>query len=321
MFRPILTLILALTVLFVPVKSSAGLINAIVVIVNDSVVTYDEVERSIASMLELLAGQYGNQPRVFEKKVGEVRSEQIERLVENELVLYDFNKAGYNLPESIVDDILNVEIKKQFGDRVTLTKTLQAQGETYEKFRKRRKEAMIINYLKDKNTSSEKIIISPYKIESYYKAHQEEFKLGDQVKLRMISLNKTTETKPAEVRKLAEEILAKIKSGTSFSEMASVYSDGAQRAQGGDRGWIERSFYKKEISDVAFALKTGEISQVLDLPEACYILLVEEVRETHTRPLADIREEIEKTLKSQEAARLNKKWIDRLKRKAYVRYF
>jgi parvulin-like peptidyl-prolyl isomerase len=119
---------------------------------------------------------------------------------------------------------------------------------------------------------------------------------------------------------LADEILVKLKEGASFAQMASIYSD-SMKEKGGDRGWIDRTLFKKELSDPAFALKAGQVSDVIDLPEACYLIQVEEVKAAHVKPLADVREEIEKTLKVSEQGRLKSKWIDRLKAKSFIRYF
>lgn len=304
---------------FVCASTRADLVNGIYVVVNDSVITYDEVEQSIAPLVDLLATQYGNQPEVFEKKRQEVRSEQIERLVQKQLVLHEFKTAGYVLPEKVTDDTVKKQIREQFGDRATLTKTLQARGRTYEGFRKQQREDFIYGAMISQNISSEKILISPQKIETYYQEHQNDFKLGDQIKLRMIVLNKTPENTET-VRKLAAEIATKLKEGASFAEMASVYSD-SQKAQGGDRGWIEKSYFKSELADPAFALKPGQNSEVIDLPEACYLLRVEETRPAHVKNLVDVQAEIENTLKTQERARMQKKWIDRLRAKSFIRYF
>jgi peptidyl-prolyl cis-trans isomerase SurA len=120
-----------------------------------------------------------------------------------------------------------------------------------------------------------------------------------------------------------DEVLEKINGGASFAEMASIYSEGSQRGQGGDRGWIERerSDLKKELLDAAFSLKAGERSKVIEFPEACFLLQVDEVRRAQVRPLSEVRDEIEKTLKAQESVRLHKKWIDRLKAKSFIQYF
>ncbi len=57
------------------------------------------------------------------------------------------------------------------------------------------------------------------------------------------------------------------------------------------------------------------------LPAEFYLLKVEEKKIAHTKPLGDLREEIEKDLLVQERARLRGKWLDRLKTKSFVRKF
>ncbi|MEO7516976.1 MAG: peptidylprolyl isomerase [Verrucomicrobiota bacterium] len=302
----------------------AELVNGVNAIVNDAVITYDQVERGIAPIAEGLVRRYRSQPQVLEQQLQQLRTDQIEELVERQLILADFKSAGYNLPESFIDDAIQDEIRKNFyGDRAKLTKTLQAEGMTFEGFRRQQRERIIVDYLRGQHRSAEKVLISPYKIETYYAEHQEGFKVGDQVKLRMITINQPEGAAPGMAKKLADEVLKKIEEGTPFAEMAAVYSDGSQRAESGDRGWIERerTDMKKELVDAAFALKAGERSGVIEFPEACFLLHVEEVRAGHVRPLNEVRVEIEKTLKAQEGQRLEKKWIDRLKNKSFVRYF
>ena len=91
--------------------------------------------------------------------------------------------------------------------------------------------------------------------------------------------------------------------------MASVYSQGSQRNQGGDWGWVERSVLRKELADVAFAIKPGQVSDVIDMPQACYLILVEETRPAHVKPLSDVRNEIEATLRAQQQKQLEEQWI------------
>jgi parvulin-like peptidyl-prolyl isomerase len=167
---------------------------------------------------------------------------------------------------------------------------------------------------------SQVLIISPNKIEAYYQTNLARFKVDEQVKLRMIVLSKTSDS-TATVTNLAHEILLKLEGGTPFAEMASVYSDGSQRAQGGDWGWADRSMLRTNLAEIAFSLQPGQRSGVIQTPEACFIMLVEDRRPAHTKPLAEVREEIERNLIAQENERLQKKWIDRLKAKSFVRYF
>jgi parvulin-like peptidyl-prolyl isomerase len=103
--------------------------------------------------------------------------------------------------------------------------------------------------------------------------------------------------------------------------MASVYSEGPERAQGGYWGWQERKGIVKELSDAAFALKPGQHTGVLELNNTCFLLQVIAFKPKHTKTLPEVRERIERDLVAKEQARLSKQWIDRLKTKSFVRYF
>jgi parvulin-like peptidyl-prolyl isomerase len=243
----------------------------------------------------------------------------LEILVERQLILHEFETKYTKLPDSVADGLVQDRIREQFGDRVTAMKSLQAQGITYEQFREDIRDQYIESALRNQNVSRE-IVVSPYKVETYYLAHQDDFKVEDEIKLRMIVLNKTSDDN-TNTPALAREILSQIKEGASFQEMASVYSQGSQQKQGGDWGWVERSVLRKELADVAFALKPGQVSDVIETPEACYLMLVEQTRPAHVRPLTEVRDDIEKNLRTQEQARVQKQWIDSLKKKTFIRYF
>ncbi len=301
-------------------QAQPEIVNAIAVIVDDGVITYKDVQSLVNPAVDLLRRQYEQQPAVYKQKVLEAQRDGIEQLVEHQLILRDFKSAGYAFPESIIEEYVKDRIREQFGDRLKMTQTLHAQGMTYETFRRQMRENLIVRALTDKNISAE-ILISPFKIEQYYGANQEQFKVTDQIKLRMIVLNQTSTSAPGHARKLADEIQRKLDEGASFKEMAVVYSEGSQRAQEGDWGWVERTVLRKELADVAFAIKAGSRSGVIETPEACYLMLVEETKPAHLKTLSEVREEIEKKLLGQERARLHKKYIDRLKFKSFVRYF
>jgi len=68
-------------------------------------------------------------------------------------------------------------------------------------------------------------------------------------------------------------------------------------------------------------LKPGDLSDVLEVAEGCYIMKVEEFRPAHTKTLSEVRGEIEKNLEDKQRQRLRKQWIDRLKAKAFIRLF
>ena len=290
----------------------AALVNGIRVIVNEKIITVKDVELSIREEVEFLERRFGNQPQVFEEKVKTLRAERTEELVEHLLVLKEFESFNKPLPESYIDNRINEDIKRN-GGRLTFMKTLQSQGLTWESYRDRMKERMILELMWHARVPPDPTI-SPAKVENYYLANRDKYKVEDQVKLRVIDLG------PAPVE-LANEILKKIDEGASFAEMAKIYSRGAQAVEGGDWGWVEKKVLREDLAKVAFSLKPRQHSGPIQTTSGIYILMVEQIDPAHTRSLTEIRDEIENTLKVEETGRLRKQFVERLRKKAFVRYF
>ena len=215
------------------VEAEAELRNGIAAIVNEAIITFQDVESYTLNAVDLLRRTYFNQPQVFRQKRAETMNDGLEQLLEKQLILAEFKGQGGALPDSIIDDEIKDKIRQRFGDRATLTKTLQAQGITYESYRQQIRDDIIYNYMRQKNVSSA-VLISPAKIERFFAMNESQYKLGDQVKLRMIVLKNPSPSGNDKVRKLTQEILTKIDKGASFSEMASIYSQGSAAAEGGD---------------------------------------------------------------------------------------
>jgi len=305
--------------------AQAVLVDGLDIVVNDDVITYGEITEATAPRVDMAARLYANDRMRFEDEVRKVRDQQIEDLIDRKLILHEFTSSGYatNVLEAFIDDQIQKNIKREYyGDRARFINTLHAQGLTFEMYRRKEREDFIVNYMGYQNVDApKKILISPLRIEQYYKEHQDTFKVDDEVKLRMIVISQPADSASGEARKTADEVLSKIKSGVSFAEMAGIYSSGSKRSEGGDYGWVLRKDLKSELSDAAFSLKAGQVSGVVELPEACYILLVEDTRPSHIQSLTEVRTDIERTLKNEQRSRLRKQWIERLKTKSFIQYY
>ena len=260
-FNKIILCVVAVVVIGSAVgRAQMQYLNGIAAIVNDTVITVQEVKEFITPTLNLLERTYFDRPQTLQQKRQEVLEDGINQLVERQLILSDFEKSGRSLPESIIDEEINREIREQFGDRSTLIKTLQAQGITFEKYRQRTRERIIVSALRSLHVSQE-IIISPYKIEAYYATNKNKFQVGEQVKLRIIQI-KNDPSDPNRAKRLANEIYAKIKSGTPFNEMT-VYHEGSQK--NGEWGWVGETnppslFANSNPDNTAILLKPRKVA-------------------------------------------------------------
>ena len=305
------------------VASALGLraetVDGITAVVNDTPITQQQVEHLVMGDEERLFEQFKNQPAVFNRKVTDLRQDGSEALIVREVILQDF-KQNIKIPEAILDEIVMDELKKQFnGDNVELTKQLEQQGLTREQYKQQIRSRFIISVMREKFVPEP--IISPRKVEDFYMAHRADFRLEDQVRMRMIILNKKLADTPEQIeqtRKRAGEIHSQLKGGAVFTELARSYSEGSTAQDGGDTGWEDVSVVNQVLQTDLNKLKAGEYSGVIEAPDAFYLLFLEDRKAAHFKPLNDVRVQIEKTLSAQEIKRLTDKWVDRLKAKTFV---
>ena len=97
-------------------------------------ITMGDIQRQTDPLERSIYQQYPNNPALRRQKVLEIKQQALETLVERQLILMEFDAQGYQLPEKIVDKQVQERIRDRFGDRLTLTQTLQAQGVTFEAF-------------------------------------------------------------------------------------------------------------------------------------------------------------------------------------------
>lgn len=304
-----------------PASAAApSVVNGIAARVNDTVITFMDVTDASMMDMQQLARMPGTRTPAMKERADQLNSAALQNLVDRQMILDDFKTAGYQLPDKIVEDEVQQAIREQFGDRVTMIKSLQKEGLTFEEYRKRVREKFIIGAMTGKNVSGE-VIISPYKVEKYYADHQEQFKTQEELTLRMIVLANKPDRDAEATRKLAAEVLAKVRAGTPFADAAKTYSDGSQRSEGGLWPKVDRKTLREDLGEIAFKLPAGTISDVIERPDGCYIMKVEEVRPAGIRSLNDVSSDIERQLENEERQQLRKQWIDRLKNKSFVRYF
>jgi parvulin-like peptidyl-prolyl isomerase len=303
--------------------SGGNIVNGVVAIVGDQVITRKDLFAYVNDPVNVLMDRYRYQPDVLRREVAKLTTDGLEHLVERKLILQEFKTAGYIIPESLFEDELAKRIREKAGDRTTLVRGLRSEGQTFEWWKEQVREDLILILMHQFKVPESKIIISPHRVEKYYAEHQEEFKVENEYKLRIIMINHAGKNTADGARKLAEEILAKLDNGASFAEMAGVYSEDTYRAKGGDRDWVEleKEHYQKQLDEAIRKVKPGQHSGVIETGEASWIVLVEEFKPAHFKTLSEVHNELESTLKLEERKRLQKQWVERLKAKSFVRYF
>jgi peptidyl-prolyl cis-trans isomerase SurA len=164
-------------------------------------------------------------------------------------------------------------------------------------------------------------IVSPVRIEQYYKENKDRFYQDDSVHLRLIQLSRGAATTDGDLRGQADSILLRLRSGEKFEDLAKEYSSDSRRAKGGDWGWMKRSDLKPEFSEPLFAVKKGQASEPIILPEGGFLLFAEDRKYAGIQPLDEVRDQIERILVQQMGREYEDRWLERLRRNGYVKLF
>src|SRR5213593_3287073 len=187
-------------------------VDGIAAVVNGDVITISQVRSLSAPREKQLRAQYTGQE--LEKQLKATWELALKDLIDRQLVLQAFKKEKYEIPDHFVEQRMHEIIRESFGgDRNTFIKTLEAQNYTLGEFKQKEMESMIVQAMRGKNVKKN-LIISPPKIEEYYKKHRDEFTTKEQIKLRMIMIPGHADTGNSAAQKaMAEEVLGKLASG------------------------------------------------------------------------------------------------------------
>lgn len=283
------------------------------------VITVSQV-RELVGPREKALHDSGVQGKDLVEQIKKIRLDALNNLIDRQLVLQEFEKNKFTLPEFAIDEQVQQRIREDFnGDRKAFLRTLEAQGMTMEKFRLMEKNSIIVQSMRQRVVKND-VIIPPKQIEEYYAKNGEEFSTPEQIKLRMIVLKKE-DNESGVRRNMLKEIRDKIMAGAEFGKLAQMYSDDSTKENEGDWGWIDKHTLNESLTRIAFKLKAGEVSEIVEMAGNYYLLYVEARKNAITKPLGEVRTDIEKKLAQEERQRLQQKWIDGLRKKAYVKTF
>lgn len=295
--------------------------NGIVAIAESKIITVDDVRREIGPLVAEIQRQSRNEQE-FNEKLEALQEDVIQNLVDRVLIVKEFYKdEKRRVPDSYIDNQLAETIISQFdGDRSKYLAYLRSRGISQKEYRKEVEEDMIYNYMRGQQAKSASTV-SPTRIEAYYNENKERFYQEDSVKLRMIQINRAAGDTDDTLRTKAGTVITELNSGAEFGDLARKYSQDSRKSKGGDWGWQRRSDLRKEFSDVIFALKKGERSEPLITPEGAFIFLAEDRKYAGTVSIDEVRPEIEKSLVQQGSRKAMERWLEKLRRNAYVKHF
>jgi len=146
--------------------------------------------------------------------------------------------------------------------------------------------------------------VTDAELQAYYTKNQDQYQVKEQVRVRHILIASPAGDAKADsaAKAKADDLLKQIKAGGNFADLAGKNSDDpGSKVQGGELGWLDRGKTVPEFDKAAFTLPVGKTSDVIKTQFGYHILQVEEKKNAHLRPIAEVKPEILPLLEQQKS--------------------
>lgn len=313
-----LTFVLALTAFGGAMAQTS---NGIAAVVNGKVITRSEVKEAVEAQEQLIRMTVRD-PNEQAARLGQLREGALYALIERQLVLSEFDKLGGSIKPQYIEDDINSIIRENFeGNREKFLVELAKTGMTLKKFREQRQKMMVVSVLRARQVK-DLAPPTPAQVEEFYRKNADKFRDKDYIKFSTITIPKypigNVGASPESQKKLAEEIRSKVTSGADFANLAKTYSQDSRAEMGGDWGLQERATLSREIAEVAFALKVGGVSRVVEIGGNYMIIYCEAKQPGNMEPLAKVRPQIERAIQAEQGRNAINRWLSGLASKAVI---
>ncbi len=275
----------------------------IVAIVNNEIITQRDLESFLNFMRVQLSRQYSSNE--LEEKIAMMKADLLDRLIEDKLILQEARKNNLQADESRIKSKID-DLKKRYGSEAEFENSLKSQGLVEaDLWAKIREQILMYNIVGTK--IRDKIVVKPAEITGYYNKNTSDFSLPEERAFDLLS--------GADQDK-AQKVTLDLRQGKDLKEAAS------------ESGFIRSVFnarqgkeLKKEVEDVLFNLKIGEVSEPIKIKDNYYVFRLSEIKPPRKQALSEAQDSIYAVLYENKMQEATVKWVEELKKKAYLKKF
>jgi len=234
---------LALLALFSLVP--ADIVEEIVAIVNGDVITLSDYKEQFDMTVQMLRQQLSGES--YFKEYERLKDNLLDMMITDLLLLQKAREQGLNVKEQVKATIAQIKTQNNIESDADLVRAMNAQGIDYDQWVKQLEENMLrqaVIYTEVDRT----IALDDAEIVKYYKQHQSEFVLPPEYRIKAIYLSSVTHS-ASELAAKRTEISEKLKSGQSFEDLVTAYSEGP-KDNGGDLAFSKKANWKKRLRPV-----------------------------------------------------------------------
>ena len=309
-----------------PVLSADTVVEEIIARINNQIVTRTEYVRSKDQLKQEAQQQ---DPSNADKIVAERDKDVLRDLIDQQLLLEKGKDLGITADTEVIKRLDEMRKEMKLESMEDLEKAASGQGISFEDFKQNLKNQIITQQVISKEVGS-RMSISKEELQQFYDQHKSQMEQPEQIRLSELLVSTEKKDKDdkdasadesarlAAAQAKAEDLLAQIHKGASFDEIAKKNSDGPTAAQGGDLGYFKRGALAKELEDKTFAMKPGDVSDVIRTKQGLVILKVAEHPAAGVPPLSEIEPKVQDAIYMSKLQPALRAYLQKLREDAFI---
>ncbi len=303
-----------------PPRARADVVDRIVAVVNEEIITLSEFDEFFSPYTQKIKA-YGYNSEEESRMLFNLRENLINQMVDKKLTDQEIRRLALNVTEAELDNAIE-RIKER--NRLTdedLRKRLGVEGLSMEEYRTEMREQLLRAKLVDREVKS-KIIVTDEDLRDYYDKNMEKFSEDTTYHLRNIVMKTSVYTDADEKKAVADRmkmILERLNQGESFESLARVYSESPFADEGGDLGFINKKDLAPRIQAALDKISPRHFTEIIETEQGLQVFYLEEARASQSKPLEEVRSQIEEKLYSQMLDQRFKDWVAELRKEAYIK--
>jgi peptidyl-prolyl cis-trans isomerase SurA len=283
---------------------AARLEDRIVAVVNKDLIMLSELKRDLLPDQERLRKLYKGEE--LERRLRAAEATAITKMIERKLQLQAAKNRGVEVTDQEVVQAVE-ELKKQ-GEKFDAADSAAA---------KTVREQLLLMRVVDREVRGV-IMVADSDMKRYYEEHQDRFAYPEEYQLSQILIKPRNEDEMAIARGRAEALLAALKQGESFDELALRFSDGANASRGGRLGLVRQGELLPAIEQAVSGLPVGGMTGIVETSEGLHIVRVDDKKPRQFRPYDQVKTEIQSLVFQQKTEDQYQTWMADLKSKAFI---
>lgn len=291
-------------------------VDSILAAVNDQPISLTDVMLESAAVEARMSLVYNEKD--LQKEILKVRSTVLEDIIARKLILMDYEKEPFEIPKQYIEQVLD-DLSLSFGcaSREELAVKARKSGMTMEELRLQAKNKVIMQIMVNRYYQVH-VNITPRELYEYYEKNRKAFSTPSTTRLQLLLLKRDKK----DIDKLVKEISDDLKDRNPriFHSLTVLHSDGPNPGKGGDVGWIEDSKLRGEFADAISSIKKSGIVGPVKTPEGIYFIRVVERKPGKKADYDTLNRELKKKIESRMKQDAYRKYIDKLKKDAIIRY-